>query len=545
MFIYHFNRMIRNRFLWLIFGVVVAVAFLSVGSCDLDALKKAQSEGKVNGVDVSSAEYRNASTFVRLSSRGASLTPMMTETQIWAHIAALHTAEKAGISVSSEELNNIIRNTPAFQSNGKFSRPLFEQTVTGQLGIDPIAYREIFLRDNIILSKLAASMTAGALVSPAEAWDYVNARSDTVTFQSASTINKFMAQDYSPTEEEQLAYYEAHKADYSVEDRVSASYAVIPVTNYVASIAVSDEDIETYYSNNEEKYTFEGPDGNPTNRPLAEVRDEIRTELALVEANFVAETNLAAIIAVNLNNANVNNGETDLLTARQRAFDAWAKSVAKWEVRETKLVGPEDPIPGIDSDVAEDFRTTLHGLSVRPENENLFASVIGERTAYLLCARTNDLARTLTLDEVRDRVVSAINAERREKDFREFTNKLAADIKASMATNTFEEAAKALALNVTTSITFTAQTADYSLAQPAVLQAALRQPANLLSEAVPTYGGAAFVYVHKRVKADDVSRQNYFDEASERQSAGTKSFAEWMLWNLRNSNVESHRLIAD
>lgn len=534
--------MIRNRFLWLVFAIIVGAAFLSVGSCDPDAFTKAQGEGTIAGKSISANEYKNAAEFIRITTRGANISPMMTETQIWAHIAALHAADKAGISVSTDELNSIIKSTPAFQNNGSFSRSLFEQAVSSQLGIDPVVYREILLRDNMILNKLAIALAAGNIVTPAEAQDIVNFRSDTVTFQSASVIDEFRTKEYESKDEDLRKYYEAHKAEYKVDDRVAASFAIIPVSNYIAAVAVPEEDIETYYSNNEDKYAVTDDAGNTTNRPLAEVHEEIRNELALVEANFIAETNLASVIAVDLNQAMDENGNIGSLSTKQRAFTTWARTIAKYPVRETGLVSTEDNIFGIDADVAEEFKNALHGLSIFPENENIFASVVGEKTAYLLCVSTNDIARELTFDEVKERVADARLNELRKKDFTDHTEKLAAAIKASMVSNDFENAVRALSLNVSTSITFSAETRDPSLGNPTILQAALLQPEKTLSEAVPTYSGAAFVYVHKRVAADDGTRDAILKEAANGSSAAAMSFSEWMIWNLEHSDVQTHRL---
>ncbi|MBR4611683.1 MAG: hypothetical protein IKO40_03110, partial [Kiritimatiellae bacterium] len=63
MFIYHFNRMIRSRILWIIFAVVIAFAFLSVDSCYRNpggrggAERNPNEAGSVAGESVSYDEY--------------------------------------------------------------------------------------------------------------------------------------------------------------------------------------------------------------------------------------------------------------------------------------------------------------------------------------------------------------------------------------------------------------------------------------------------------------------------------------------------------
>ena len=114
MFIYHFNRMIRSRILWIIFAVVIAFAFLSVDSCYRNpgggrAERNPNEAGTIAGESVSYDEY----DFTRriLANTTANLEPAATETQIWAHIAAMRTAKELGLSVLALSLKWLLANS--------------------------------------------------------------------------------------------------------------------------------------------------------------------------------------------------------------------------------------------------------------------------------------------------------------------------------------------------------------------------------------------------------------------------------------------------
>ena len=52
MFIYHFNRLIRNRILWGFFAIIIAVAFVAVDSCFRQP-QETQTAGVIDGKKIS------------------------------------------------------------------------------------------------------------------------------------------------------------------------------------------------------------------------------------------------------------------------------------------------------------------------------------------------------------------------------------------------------------------------------------------------------------------------------------------------------------
>ena len=215
MFIYHFNRMIRNRLLWLIFAIVVGATFLAVPSCFTGDPSGREYAGTLGKEKVPQSEYTLASTFVDRFMRLGDLSPAATETQIWAHIAAIRTARKMGITVTPEELRSILRSEQAFQTAGQFDKDLYNRLIEQNLGI-PAASYERLLADQIIIGKLMAAVGAGYAASPMEIDDEIAARTDEITMQYATVSNAFSTAEIELTDDDVLSYYEEHSDSYAL-----------------------------------------------------------------------------------------------------------------------------------------------------------------------------------------------------------------------------------------------------------------------------------------------------------------------------------------
>ena len=263
MFIYHFNRMIRSRVLWLVFAVIVGASFLALPSCFSGGMGGNEYVGRLGKEKITQDEYTRAQIFVDRVMRPADQTPAAVETQVWAHIAAMRTAKELGIVASSEELRSILLSQEAFQNEGAFDPDLYSRIVEQQLGLTAAGYERL-LADQVVLSKLMAAVAAGYNASPMEIDDEVAARTDKITFQYASVSNAFLTSEIEATDDDVLAYYEENKADYALPDRVAVRYATLAVTNFVPFVVIDDVDVEDYYDANPSLYSRSTTNGVET-----------------------------------------------------------------------------------------------------------------------------------------------------------------------------------------------------------------------------------------------------------------------------------------
>lgn len=171
MFIYHFNRLIHNRVLWILFAVVVAFAFLSVDSCSSTPGGNGPAAGTLGGKPVDAGQFALAERFVGGGrSRPGDMPPALVETQAWQHLAALQAARSLHLDGTPDEIRQAIRETPAFSNQGQFDPRRFQQVIQQSLGVDVGTYQKL-MADQIALAKLSQAIGAASLVSPMEIED--------------------------------------------------------------------------------------------------------------------------------------------------------------------------------------------------------------------------------------------------------------------------------------------------------------------------------------------------------------------------------------
>lgn len=539
MFIYHFNRMIRNRILWIVFAVVIAVAFLSMDSCYRtpgggEAQRPQNEAGTIGGESVSYDEYDFARRVVANSV--ANLGPAATETQIWAHIAAMRTAQELGLTATRRELADRILSTPDFQIGGAFSRDRYEQVVSS-IGLSVPTF-ERMQSQYIVLYKLMSVVTAGATASPMAVEDEFAQYTDTFSLRYATVADTHGSDDVEVTEDDMRDYYARNTKAYELPDRVQVRYIALPATNFLDSVDMGDleADIQDIYDSDPSRYTRNGTNG-VEQLTLEEARDGIAEELKLAEAVHIATTNLADF-AESLAAADP---EKFAEEARARGF----------EPGDTPLFGYDRGyIPGIEPAALEEFRHEAADLDAdRPDA--LFAIARGKRNVYLMRILTNDVAHVQSYEEVADTIRPLVVSEKRIGLFDADSRKALEGLKAAMKDGgDFATACEGLSLPVSTNIQFKASEAGPNSFDnaSAIIPAALRMKAGDISDPVKVRGGAVIISVDGRTH-DDGAENRFELETTRGQIAEQRAqannatfFAEWLVWNLRQKGFTSRLL---
>lgn len=544
MFIYHFNRMIRSRILWIVFAIVIAVAFLSVDSCyrspsgarsELDV----NSAGTIGGEPVSYDEYE----FTRqlLQSSTANLSPAATETQVWAHIAAMRTAKELGISATSRELSDRIVATPDFQINGAFNRNRYEQVVRNALGVS-IQTFERMQAQYIVLYKLMAVVSAGAAPSQMEIDDELGQYTDEFSFRYATVANTHADEKIEADDAEIEDYYNRHKDDFALPARVGVKFVALSATNFLDAVVLEDvdADIQDIYESDPSKYTRRGTNG-VEQLTLDEARGQILDELKTAEAVHIATTNLVAFME-------------DLGDADLDSF-TWRSKARGLSVSDTPLFAYEtDYIPGVEASALDEFRTEASDLDDSRADAR-YAIARGKRNVYLMRIATNDVAHVQSLSEVADTIRPLVIAEKRVALFDEDAKKALDSLKAEMEgkgdfAEAFTAACAGLELPVSSNVTFSLVGGNAEGVEHAteLIPAVLRMKAGDISDPVKISGGALIVCLDSRTRKD--SQDSMFEVASARdrivsqrsQAADARFFAEWLVQNLNEKTFYSKTL---
>ncbi|MHB1677021.1 MAG: SurA N-terminal domain-containing protein [Sulfuriferula sp.] len=165
-------------------------------------------------------------------------------------IAAAH---DAGMTVSDAQLAKFIGSIPAFQENNQFSVERYKQMLRQQgMSVPDFEQRA---RQEILIDEMRAPFSLSAVMSTSVAKMFMtdlSQRREISQFEIASAT--FLPQ-VSITPQQIKAYYDKHKADYSVPAQGRFQYAVLSLNDVARHISIAPETIKQYYTQNLAKYS--------------------------------------------------------------------------------------------------------------------------------------------------------------------------------------------------------------------------------------------------------------------------------------------------
>lgn len=246
----------------IVFGIIILVfIFWGVGSF---RSQKSSVVGYVNDTPVSVTEYRQAleRATEQLRSRFPDLNAEMLKQlglrrQVFSQLVdaelVRQKAKDMGMSVSDEEVRDVIKTTPAFLSDsGGFDYELYRRLLRAN-GMTEAGY-ESAMRTEILLDKMRQMATLPAKASEQEARDhFAFARDTAVVSYALFPLEDFTAQ-VNPSEEEISGYYEQNKARFTVPAQARISYLLFSPEQMARPDQVSAEEVRQYYEAHADKF---------------------------------------------------------------------------------------------------------------------------------------------------------------------------------------------------------------------------------------------------------------------------------------------------
>jgi hypothetical protein len=520
--IYHFNRIIRNRFIWGAFVIVTALAFVSVDSCTSSTGRGRSRAGSIDGQPVSLQTYRTLEHYIRQTGRNeVAPPPAMLYTQTWERLACARAAAQVGIAASPNLIRQEILESGAF-ANG-FNSDLYRALLKQNLQMSEPEF-EAGLANTITLRMIGAVVGSAAWVPPLEVDDALASYTDTFSVRHAVVSNTFAQADMPISDQDIARHYEAHRTAYALPDRVAIRYVAVPISNYVSAVTVSDADIRDYYDSNPQR--FSRPAGTndieATTIPLDEARPSIVESLMQEQTADAAFTDVCHVL---LEQA-LTNGIDAVAAARQLP------------VVETPLFGADDVMPGVEN--AAEFREKAFELDAR-QAQTRFNAVRGKSVVYLIAAHSNDVARIPDFAEVADRVRADARAAARVEAFKARVTSACEAITAAVAAGqTFEEAARAARLTATTNYSFSINAgipAEIPEINAVIREAVKLRAGGIAASPAPRFGNAVIVAVATRTPGDPLTSTLLRDQirGAIEKRIFPPLFAEWSAWNLKQS----------
>lgn len=451
MLITRFNQLIRSRIVWAAVGVIVSLSFVGVSvsrsGCDRGGETRGI-EGWLYGKPVKTTEFLLARYF---ESRSLGQQAALSEDEAqelrlrtWRRLVALREAERLGLTVTFAELREIIARDPTFAVNGAFNRERYRSFVLNQMRM-PLDTFEEYLRQEATLHKL---LSAFGMLSWTPA-DEVDRRMSALTdkFDVQYVTFKSKAGDTPPVSREVAReFFEQHRELFRIPEQVKVKYVIFPVSNYLSSAQVSEEEIFDYYQEHIAEYSTTDTNNTPVARPLTEVRSEIESLLLRRTARFLGRDAATEFCLQLL--------PDERRGRKGRSFDEAAR-VYGLSVCTTELFTADDELPGIE--VPHAFAEAAFKLDPNDPESYFSDAVIGENEVYVLAIVEKKEARDPDFDEVAEKAATLATKDAQEKALLSAAETTRSNILERVARSVpFADAAKELGLAVQTTGTFVA-----------------------------------------------------------------------------------------
>ena len=304
MVILQFNKLIRNKWLWGVFAIIVGGAFAFDFLVD-DLLRDGKREsndasvGTLGGNPVSSAEFHAITEEIRGFGQNRDWRRSSAEVnrEAWETSALLEVARRNGIGATDSEVSQAIRTDRSFQQNGQFSFAMY-QALLRENGFSPERFEE-FLKRRLTAMKVASSVLSGSAswASPMEIEQAVADVTDSYTVRVARFKQDKAEADAVKLDDEGLKkWYDENSKSLELPERIKLRMVRFDAaaSNALASVTVTEDALRDYYDVTVDKYTTTDTNGVETVKKFEDVRAEVEKEVRLIESVQCLTTGLVS-----------------------------------------------------------------------------------------------------------------------------------------------------------------------------------------------------------------------------------------------------------
>ena len=542
MVIHHFNRIIRNKWIWGVFAVAISVFFafdfLFTGR-EADP-RSSGSAGMLGDREVSSREFLALSDDVRGygRQRNHDLSAPEVNRRAWEELAALEVAKSLRITATDDEVREAIAHDRSFQGEGGgFNMRLYEYVLRDN-GLTPEMF-EAYLKRRLSLMKLARSVLGtAAWVSPMELESAINDVTDRFTVRIAAFTDRD-SQKVKLSDAELETFYKENTNSIALPDCVTVKYVRYPADDAkrLAQFKITEDEMRDHYDATSARFETQTTNGVITKK-FEEVKGIVEKELQLIASVEAYRTNLlfrvyppdeVAVSTAKVDRLEKIAAEDKLPVKTSPRFSAsGAGYVSGFMSRPEAFVRGADPSA---------FAAAVAELD--PDSEDLrYGVVAGSNAVYLVERASFEKAHVPPFAEAKSIIRPRALADARAKAFKAAVEKQRALAAAALAKGQPFDAKTLAAQSVTTSITFSVSSlqrdsfADSRYVAGATMKLGKGQISEFISTANPSRG--LLVYVENRVPGDaaeaQMVRMQLRDELSSIAAGGVP--AAWNRWNL-------------
>lgn len=533
MVILQFNKLIRNKWVWGVFALVISAAFCfeDLFSVRDDAQTDNRGAGTLSGEEVDAKVFLDIAEEARGFGQRRDWKRNQGEVNLeaWQTYAALKVAEKEGICATDAEVQAQIRNDRTFHVNGAFNFMAY-QMILRENGLTPERFEQ-FLKRSATLSRIGnAVLGSAAWASPMEVDRAVADMTDVFTVKVARFTQSKKDADAVKLDDAGLRkWYDDNTNSLALPERCKIRYVKYNANDkaILAKMTVTDDELRDYYDSTSEKYTVTDTNGVESVKKFEEVKTQVEMEVRKIAALTYFETNLNAraysVKAAKGSSRLDEIAKEDGLKVEESDWFALDGSWHEGFVSRTAHI-----LPG-----AKDFLSAVSELD--SETEDLRYSIISSEDAVWLIEKSAvSKAHTPSFADAKDAIRPRALRAAKAKAFKDKVDAL------------IGKGAKAVLAggNVSTNITFTV--ADLSSAefpdQMAIARAAMKLKKGEVSEFTLTIPGNALVVVCEDRKEGDAAKamvlrsqvENDISMLQRRQIPEA-----WQKWNLERMGYQT------
>jgi len=554
MLISKFNKLIRNRLIWGIIAGMVGLSmviylgdlsildfFATRAGCEREREVQPDTVALLDDQPIRDAEFRQARFDAYLSlcfmiGQKIDLNERVEKElrrRTWERIAALRQARALSLTTGDEEvLAAITRDEKFLAETGEFHPgryQAFAQSILPQFGATKTDY-ERMVRDDLTLQKLQNTIGSSAWIAPYELDRAMATYADSFKLQYVELPESRFAASVQPSRDEIQSFFEKHTNRFEIPPKVRVQYVAFPVPPADAyTNAVTEEEIEQYYDDNRREYRIESTnetDAAETNlsesienlRPLDEVRDEIRLQIAEAAARDAALTRAR----------DFSYALTPDRDGRAPGFEALAAAPA-WQlpVQTTAWFTLEDTLPGISAGPA--FNQAAFEIEL-DSDEPFSDGIGGTEAAYVIRLLGRQEARVPTFDEVEAEVKPVALAYLRQAALLDEAARMRRAFLAGLKKGEpFDALAAAQKLAVSTTESFTAFTAPDDFSDLEKLNEITSRQAGDITDPLAVSNGVVLAHIAARIPAENEAKQAVYRQVltSLSRQRARMVYAEW------------------
>ena len=403
MVIHQFNKLIRNKWVWGAFAIIVSAAF-----CFDDLFTTREREeraagdaGILNGKPVDAKRYSAIVEEVRGFGRSRDWKAKQGDVnrQAWERYAALEVAARDGLEATGDEVRNAIRMDRTFQANGGFNFDLY-QRVLRENSLTPERFEE-FLKRDFTLARIDKSVLgAAAWASPMEIDRAIADMTDVFTVRVARFEQTKAEADAVKVNDAALRkWYDDNTNNIALPERVKIRYVKFDATstNILAKMSVTEDEMRDLYDSTIDRYTSTDTNGVDTVKKFEEVKGQVEKELRQIAAVQFYETNLN-FRAYGVKAAKGSSRLDEIAKEEGMTVETSGWFATDGAYQEGFMVRASRVCPG-----AEGFAEAVAELDSSSEDLR-YAVVMSKRTVWLIEKAETSPAHVPTFDEAKEAI---------------------------------------------------------------------------------------------------------------------------------------------